>query len=501
MLPRSSLPRVCVALGVDSPEKLLDHARREITAGELFLEFRLDYLPDPARGIEVISKLRAETPELKVLATCRKAENHGHFHGSIEQQIAILENAAAAGACAVDLEIESAEIAPSAAAALKKIATFVLSYHNFEGTPAMSGILRRMGKVDADIWKIVATARKPSDILRVLTCGKAAPKAKLILLSMGEIGMPSRVLAPAFGSLYTYAAPSSVEGTAPGQISARQMRGQYRIEKLTRQARIYGVIADPVRHSMSPAIHNRALQSKRIDAVYLPFLVPPTALRDFMNTAAELPVAGFSVTIPHKQKIVRYLDHVDPLAKRIGAVNTVWRKAGRWRGCNTDVPGVLEPLGRRLRLSRSTVLLAGTGGAARGAAFALADAGAKLTITGRTPEKVRALARLTGAEAIAADAIGGRRFDAVVHATPLGMYPHGDACFFDGEIPGGVIFDMVYNPLETELLKRARQQGLEVIRGLEMFVEQAAHQFEIWTGETAPRKLMEKAVLEALAQK
>jgi 3-dehydroquinate dehydratase/shikimate dehydrogenase len=315
---------------------------------------------------------------------------------------------------------------------------------------------------------------------------------------MGEIGMASRILAPTFGSSWTYAAPSSNPGTAPGQITARQMRNLYRIDKLSRAGKVYGVIADPVRHSMSPQIHNRALQARRIDAVYLPFLVPPACLRDFVQLAVQLPVTGFSVTIPHKQKIVRYLDHVEPIARRIGAVNTVWRRAGRWRGTNTDVAGVLTPLGRKMKIPKSKILIAGSGGAARGAAFALTDAGAHVTIVGRTAEKVRSLGRLTGAEALGMADLKGRRFDAVVHATPLGMYPHPDECFFEGAIPAELVFDMVYNPLETQLLKRAKYQGIETIRGIEMFVEQAAHQFELWTGETAPRKLMEKAVLEAL---
>src|SRR5262249_13833749 len=160
-----------------------------------------------------------------------------------------------------------------------------------------------------------------------------------------------------FGGIYTYAAPMVAEGTAAGQVSARYLRHLYRVEKLARSAKIYGVIADPVRHSISPAVHNRAFQSRRIDAVYLPFLVSPPQLRDFFSMAEKMPLAGFSVTIPHKQKIIRYLDVVDPLARRIGAVNTVWRKAGKWRGTNTDAAGVTGPLGRLLRLPKSSVLI------------------------------------------------------------------------------------------------------------------------------------------------
>src|SRR5438046_7237892 len=166
------------------------------------------------------------------------------------------------------------------------------------------------------------------------------------------------------------------DGTAAGQVSARYLRHLYRVEKLAKSAKIYGVIADPVRHSISPAVHNRAFQSKRVDAVYLPFLVSPTYLRDFFSLASKLPLAGFSVTIPHKQKIIRYLDVVDPLARRIGAVNTVWRKAGKWRGANTDAEAVLVPLSRHVRPSKASVLIVGTGGAARGAACALIDDGA-----------------------------------------------------------------------------------------------------------------------------
>ena len=317
MLPRSPLPRVCVALGFPTAGELLKHARKEIAERETFLEFRIDYLPDPAEGVECIKTLLRERRDLTILATCRRTANHGHFEGSVEEQLKILNQAIDAGATAVDVEIESAEVALSVMAEFRQRTCLVVSYHNFETTPSMTAVMRRVSKVQADIWKLVATARKPSDILRVLSCSKGL-KTKTVLLSMGEAGVASRILAPAFGSTWTYGAPNGAPGTAPGQIQARQLRTLYRADKLSRTAKVYGVIADPVRHSMSPAIHNRALQSKRIDAVYLPFLVAPSQLRDFVDLAVKLPVSGFSVTIPHKQKIVRYLDHVEPL--RSGSV-------------------------------------------------------------------------------------------------------------------------------------------------------------------------------------
>jgi 3-dehydroquinate dehydratase / shikimate dehydrogenase len=398
----------------------------------------------------------------------------------------------------VDVEIESAENAAERLDSLRNNARLILSYHNFEGTPSPDAVLRRMLRVPADAYKIVTTARKPSDNYRILGLAKSNPRIPLIVLAMGETGFPTRVLSPAWGALFTYAAPNTSEGTAVGQVCARLMRHLYRVEKFSRAAKIYGVIADPVRQSISPAVHNRAFQSMRMDAVYIPFLVQPAQLKDFFALADGLPLAGFSVTIPHKQKILRYLDIVDPIARRIGAVNTVWKKAGKWRGANTDAPAVTVPLARRLRLAKSSILLIGNGGAARGAAYALADSGAKLSIVGRNPDRVRALAKNCAAEPLLKEQLDKRKFDAVVHATPLGMFPRPEGCFFNGKIPADLVFEMVYNPVETTLVKHAADQGLTVINGLEMFIEQAVRQFEIWTGATAPRAVMEKAAKEVL---
>ena len=477
---------------------MLEHARREAQAGEPFLEFRLDFLDHPEQGPPIIRRFLDEFPDSIVLATCRRHQNHGKFNGSLEQQFDLLDKAVDAGAQAVDVEIETAEAASERLTRFRGRALVIVSYHNFETTPAMDTIVSRVLKVQADAYKLVTMARKPSDNMRVLAAAKALTRHRMVVLAMGEIGFPTRVLSPVYGGFYTYAAPSHFEGTATGQVCARHLRKLYSVEKLGQAWKVYGVIADPVRHSISPAVHNRAFQARRIDAVYLPFLVSPAHLRDFFTLAGTLPVSGFSVTIPHKQKIIRYLDAVDPLARRIGAVNTVWRKGGKWRGTNTDAAGVSSPLGRVLRLRNASILIAGNGGAARAAAFALSDAGAKISIAGRNGDRVRALAKACGAEGLTREQLAGRRFDAVVHATPLGMFPNVKGCFFEGEIPAGVVFDMVYNPIETELLRRAKEQGKQTISGMEMFIEQAVRQFEIWTGESAPRFAMAKAAAESL---
>jgi len=498
MSNRGPLPKICIALGFGDVETLLKHARAELDSGETFLEFRLDYLSHPPSGVDAVRRLMAERPDCALLATCRRHQNHGRFNGSIEEQVRVLEAAIDAGARAVDIEIESAELAHARVEHLRSKALVIVSFHNYGGTPPVDPILRRMMKVPADCYKLVTTARKPSDNHKVLALAKAHPKAHMVLLAMGEMGLPTRVLSASIGGVFTYAAPNAAEGTAPGQVNARLLRNLYRVERFSKNAKIYGVVADPVRHSISPAVHNRAFQSRRLDAVYLPLLVHPAQLKDFFAMAEKMPIAGVSVTIPHKQKVMRYLHSIDPLAKRIGAVNTITRKAGKWRGSNTDVAGILVPLKKKINIARSSILVVGNGGAARGAAFALTDAGAKVSITGRNPDRVRALGKSCNAAPLLKEQLRDLHFDAIIHATPLGMYPHANECFFEGKIPGDLVFDMVYNPLETVLIKRAREQKKEVIAGLNMFLEQAACQFETWTGDSAPRAVMEKAAMEAL---
>jgi 3-dehydroquinate dehydratase/shikimate dehydrogenase len=229
VMPRTALPRICIAMGFSDIEKLLGQACREIDAGERFFEFRLDYLSQPEQGVKAIRRFLDQQPDCAILATCRRHQNQGRFNGSIEEQIRILSAAIDAGARAVDIEVESAENALPGLDALRGRAWLILSYHNFNGTPSMETVFRRMQKIPADAYKIVTTARKPLDNYRVLSLAKAHPKTPVILLAMGEIGFPTRVLSPAMGGLFSYAAPNAAEGTASGQVSARMLRNMYRV--------------------------------------------------------------------------------------------------------------------------------------------------------------------------------------------------------------------------------------------------------------------------------
>ena len=252
MARKKVFPRICIALGLPDTSKLLEHARREIEAGESFLEFRLDYLPQPETGARAIGRFLRDYPEATILATCRRHQNHGKFNGSVEEQFQILNLAVNNGAQSVDVEIETAETALPKTAELRELTHVIVSYHNYENTPQTETIMRRMKKVPADAYKLVTTARKPSDTGRVLAASKAGGRTPMIVLAMGEMGFPSRVLSPAFGGMFTYAAPIMTEGTAAGQVSGKLLRHLYRVDKLSKTTKIYGVIADPVRHSISP---------------------------------------------------------------------------------------------------------------------------------------------------------------------------------------------------------------------------------------------------------
>jgi 3-dehydroquinate dehydratase/shikimate dehydrogenase len=297
------------------------------------------------------------------------------------------------------------------------------------------------------------------------------------------------------GSALAYAAVG--DSTAPGQLSVAEMRELYRADRLDRRTRIYGVIGDPIAHSLSPQMHNAAFVARRVNAVFLPFLVRD--LKDFITAQEELGLSGFAVTLPHKQRILRHLDECDPLAAQIGAVNTVVvRGGGKLYGYNTDYVGVLRAVERRVQLAGSRVLLLGAGGAARAAAFALHEAGAIVSICSRRPQMAKALARAAGAEAIMRPRLRGEFFDAVINATPVGMGKNDGSPLRAYELNCRVVMDMIYRPMETPLLRLARRRGIETVSGVEMFLAQGAAQWEIWMGERAPEKIMRRTVLAAL---
>jgi 3-dehydroquinate dehydratase/shikimate dehydrogenase len=276
------------------------------------------------------------------------------------------------------------------------------------------------------------------------------------------------------------------------------MKYLYRAHKLTRRTAVYGVIGDPIGHSLSPLLHNTGFAARNLDAVYLPFLVHQ--LGDFLKAVPEFGVRGFSVTLPHKQTILKHLNECEPLAADIGAVNTVVvRRNGSLYGCNTDYVGVLRSLEKKLPLAGSRVLIFGAGGSARAAAFALARAGAVVGICARREKAAKELAQAAGGEVVLRRALRTEFFDAILNATPIGMHPHdGRSPLSPRELHCRLVMDLIYRPQRTQLLKIAAQKGIATVSGVEMFLAQGVAQWEIWTEKRAPEAAMRQAVLGAL---
>jgi 3-dehydroquinate dehydratase/shikimate dehydrogenase len=338
----------------------------------------------------------------------------------------------------------------------------MLSLHDFERTPPLRHTVRPPAHGQVDAVKIAAIARTIADSVRLLHFARRSNNC--VASPMGELGLPARILAIREGSALTYAPIN--HATAPGQVCFLEMTQLYRAHALNRRSKIYGVVADPVGHSLSPLLHNSAFAAAGLNAVYLPFLVKD--LRDFLAAVPEFGIRGFSVTIPHKQTILKYLKDCDPLAADIGAVNTVAvDRHGALHGSNTDYVGVLRSLEKKLSLAKSRVLVFGAGGSARAAAFALARAGAAVTICARRPAAARELARAVGGELVPRRALRTESFDAILNSTPIGMHPAtGISPLTSSELHCRIVMDLVYRPEQTRLLQLAASKGIATVSAI-----------------------------------
>ncbi len=504
--PRLRLGKVCVAIQAGSAQELIERAKAALKDAK-FLEFRLDSLPKPAAAMPGVKEFLAAHREVTVIATCRRKEFGGHFAGALKAELDLLIQAAQAGCQIVDLEVESAEEAAPRQLDLPRAqlrsagAALLLSFHDFKRTKNLDQAANRIEAFRPDFVKVVSTARSLADNLAVLKLiEERSLSSHVVGIAMGEEGLLSRVLGPRAGAAFTFASFSdgaetdSNLATAPGQISARTLRDLYRIEQLDQATRLFGVAGDPIAHSLSPLMHNAAFRRENVNAVMIP--LKTRVLADLLAVARELPLAGVAVTMPLKQEILAHLANSDPLTARIGACNTLRTGAdGKLYGFNTDVAGVVRPLEKRLKLQGARIAVLGAGGAARAAVFGLDEQGAEVFIVNRTHETAVKLARQAKAHALRHELFAKQRFDALINATPCGMADSKQAMpIAENELNAGLVFEMVYNPLETPLLKLARERGIPVVTGLEMFVQQGARQFEIWTGTPAPEAEMLRVV-------
>lgn len=483
---------ICLCITEGTTESALELLRRYRPLIDI-AELRLD-LMERCR-LDVVLR----NSPCPVIVTNRPRREGGAFEGDERERIARLREAIELGAPYVDIEYDSLSRLGA-----RRRTRLIVSYHNFEGVPPdLLSIYRELVEAGADVAKVAVMARDVTDNLSVFELLRAK-QVPTIAHCMGEDGVVSRVLGKKFGCFLTYTALRGKE-SAPGQLTPEEIVELYRWKDIGEKTETYGVIGNPVAHSMSPAIHNAAFSAIRYDAVYVPFRV--VSLRNFIESYRKIDVRGYSVTIPHKEEAVKCVDKVDELVRKIGALNTiVFRDGGaRSYGYNTDsssaTSSIEEALGEPLE--GKEVALVGAGGAGRAIAFGLIWKGAKLRVFNRTPEKAHRLAEELGAEGYSLREIGNHSFEILVNATSVGMYPNVDEMPVEGEIVGRakLVFDAVYNPEETRLILEAKRRGIRYVTGFEMFVRQAVQQFELWTGQKAPVDVMQGVLAEKLCSK
>jgi len=496
--------RICAVAAAATAAEMI----RQIRAGlreTPTIELRLDWLRNDSERSRLLAWLKTHVRRgptgsafrrATFLATCRRLAGGGKLRGSIETELRWLAAAHDAGCSWCDLEIETLrDLQQPSLRDLDLPPRILVSLHDFRRLPELKKSLRETRAYGAAAIKIAAHAKTIAASVRLLQVARTA--RDVVAVPMGEVGLPARIIALRQGSALAYAPIGPA--TAPGQVSLQTLKHLYRAHELNERTAVYGVIANPVGHSLSPLFHNTGFIAARTDAVYLPFLVKD--MRDFLRAAPEFGLRGFSVTIPHKQAILPYLAECEPLATKIGAVNTVVvRRDGSLVGSNTDYLAVLRSLETKMPIAGSRVLICGAGGAARAAAFALVRSGAAVSICARREKAARSLARDAHCEAISRRLLRSARFDAIINTTPVGMHPHeGVSPLAANELNCRVVLDMINRPQKTQLLKLAARKGIATIPGITMFFAQGLAQWELWTGKRAPKTQMCNAVLKFLS--
>ena len=492
---------ICVSIGRGRHRHVIAEHKHLADNGVTLVELRLDYI----QGEVQVKRLLKERP-CPAIVTCRRKSDGGRWDRSEEARLQLLRLAIAEGADYIDLEDD-------VAGSVRRYGTTkrIVSHHDMLRTPPdLAHLHARMVALDADVVKIATMANHPTDNLRMLELVHAT-LVPTVGICMGDIGVPTRILAGRAGAPFVFATFNDERALAPGQIGWRPMRDLYHYDAITPATRIYGVVADPVAHSLSPAVHNAACRAAGIDAVYIPFRVPADQLDEFLTTATRWPLAGLSVTIPHKEAVLAKCTRQDDLVKAIGAANTLTFTPDGIAAANTDAVAAVESLAAVLAeteqlaggdgLGVETALVLGAGGAARAVAFGLKQRGVEVTIAARTPERGKKVATDVGCKLVDWSARHRMPHDCIVNATPIGMHPDVDATPFDKEHFRHymVVFDTVYNPENTLLIKEARGAGCRVVTGVEMFVRQAAIQFRTWHGVEPPPEVMREALKRTTA--
>jgi 3-dehydroquinate dehydratase/shikimate dehydrogenase len=470
------------AISAASPDEV--RRQRDASTADL-VELRLDLMDRPDADAAMAGRSRP------VVVTCRAAWEGGRFQGSEAERLAILTRALELGADYVDLEWKAASALATWPAEVRS--RIVLSSHDFDGVPAdLADRVRDMRRHGTGVVKIAVTAKTLRDALPVIAIGRAGigEPQRTVVIAMGTPGIATRVLPEHVGSCWTYGG----NGVAPGQVTVDRLRDEFRVGRVSAATPVYAVVGRPIAHSVSPAMHNAAFAATGIDGVYLPCEAADFA--DFLALADALGVVGASVTAPYKEDAAR-------TTGQAGALNTLRRRDGAWQGTNTDVEGFLAPLaGEALDGRRAAIV--GAGGSARSVVSGLVSRGARVTVHARRAEAAQALAETvpatTGQVAAGTWPVPRGSWDLLVNTTPVGTHPDVDRSPVDAaDLDGALVYDLVYNPRPTRLLRDAAAAGCRTLDGLDMLVAQAVRQFAWWTGVTPDARVLHEAAERRLA--
>jgi 3-dehydroquinate dehydratase/shikimate dehydrogenase len=488
---------ICVCIGRGRHKHMMAEHRYLAEQNVKLVELRVDFI----RSRLDIKRLLMDRP-CPCIVTCRREQDGGHWDDSEESRLRVLRTAIVEGADYVDLEEDVAGQIPRYGKTKR-----IVSYHNFRDTPdELYEIHKRLASLDADIVKIATLTHRPSDNLRMLRLIRES-EIPTIGICMGEIGVPTRILAGKFGAPFTYATFHHERKLAPGQISYTQMRDIYRYEEINADTEVYGVIADPVSQSMSPLVINVGFGHHGLNKVFVPFRIPRDELAEFMRECWELEIKGLSVGIPHKEEMLRHLSKADGVVRGIGAANTVLLEGRETVGFNTDYRGFLDGLDgvfheseRGMSLAGRSALILGAGGISKAIAYGLKRRDADIIVSSRTYERSLLFAEKFRCRTVQWYERMKVEPEILINATPVGMHPNVDETPMDPKYlrRGMIVVDTVSNPEQTLLVKQAREQNCRVVTGIDIFISQAALQYEHFTGQKAPIDLMGTTLRRAI---
>jgi 3-dehydroquinate dehydratase/shikimate dehydrogenase len=474
---------ICVSIARTRHRMMMAEHKALAERGAKLVELRIDWL---ARDPDVPRLLKDRpTP---VIVTCRRAQDGGKWRGTEEERQRLLRTAIVSGVDYIDLEDDIAKSIPRYGKTKR-----IVSHHDFNGTPEhVEEIWAEMAEMKPDIIKLVTLASSASDCIRVLKLVQNA-KIPTVAFCMGEFGVWSRIVCAKLGSPFSYAAFSPDREVAPGQLSYQDMAGIYNYESINAETRLFGVIGDPIGHSLSPLLHNRAMRKIGFNGVYVPIRIARDQLTRTLNDLDELNFRGLSVTIPHKEAVLVKFPKCEEIVRQIGAANTLFRdQTNEWQSFNTDYQAALDSVKLGLRpgdtLEGKRVLLMGAGGVARAIGMGIVRAGGVLVICSRTSTRSKALAAELSCRSITWENRGSEFADILINCTPVGMSPNMDETPFHSNWlrDGMIVFDTIYTPENTLLIKESKARGCTTVTGVEMFIRQAAAQFERFTGQAAP---------------